>query len=93
MRKQQNLSQDARRKQETEAAAARRQHRNDQESDPASDSRGIPGTEPPPPLREPLQGKIDRERAATPAADRRLSHDEAADAARLANTELEEHPL
>ncbi|WP_155982054.1 hypothetical protein [Nocardia sp. BMG111209] len=92
MRKQQNLSQDARRKQETEAAAARRQHRHDHESDRA-ESRRISGTEPPPPFLEPMQGKIDREREATPAADRRLSHDEAAEAARLANTELDRHPL
>ncbi|MCX4099275.1 hypothetical protein [Nocardia sp. alder85J] len=88
MGKQQHLSQDARRKQGTEEAESRRRNRHDHESDRA-ETRKTTGAAPPPPFLEPMQGKIDREHEATPAADRRLSHSEAADATRLANAELD----
>ncbi|WP_280269612.1 hypothetical protein [Nocardia wallacei] len=93
MHEQEHMSQDARRKQGGQQAAARRQDRRDRDA-AREKARAASGTGPETsPYTERMQGRVDREREATPHRDRRDAKAAGADAVRTANTELGEHPL
>ncbi|RDI51999.1 hypothetical protein [Nocardia mexicana] len=93
MHEQEHMSQDARRKRAGQQAAARRQDRRDRDTarEAAQAASGTgPATSP---YTERMQGRVDREREATPNRDRRDAKAAGADAVRIANTELGQHPL
>ncbi|WP_194818367.1 hypothetical protein [Nocardia sp. XZ_19_385] len=88
MERHQNLSQDARRKAGDESAAAHRAERHDQMTD-MNLARTESGGDYEPPTREDME-EIDGERKSTPREDRHAAKSATHDAARLANTDLDE---
>ncbi|GAB2730534.1 hypothetical protein [Nocardia thraciensis] len=84
MHEQEHMSQDARRKRGGQQAAARRDRDTAREAARAASGTG-PATSP---HTERMQGRVDREREATPNRDRRDAKAAGADAVRIANSEL-----
>lgn len=89
MAREKNQSQDACRKAGDEEAAARRAERHDQMAD-LNRIREESGGDYEPAGREDVQGEIGRERESTSRGDRHAAKTRTHDAARLANTGLDE---